>query len=273
VHAKGGKIVVQLMHTGRVSNDINLGPGGETIGPSAEICPGDMFTDSKGLQPNSAPRPMNEHDIQTAVDEYGAAASYALEAGFDGIELHAANGYLIEQFLNPHVNLRNDEYGVDITGRNRFALRVVNAAVKAIGAQRVSIRLSPYGVFNGTGAYPEVDEQYLALIKELSHSRLMYVHVLDHSAMGAPVVPAEIKLKLRQAFDGPFILTGGFDAASAETTLDVNLADLIGFGRPFVANPDLVRRMQIHAALNPPDMATFYTPGPKGYTDYPTLAE
>jgi N-ethylmaleimide reductase len=127
-------------------------------------------------------------------------------------------------------------------------------------------------VFNGTGAFADVDAQYLALVRELSALGLMYVHVLDHSAMGAPAVPAELKAALRAAFDGPFILAGGFDAASAEQALAAGQADLIAFGRPFLSNPDLVARMQTSAPMNPPDMGTFYTPGEKGYTDYPALA-
>jgi N-ethylmaleimide reductase len=271
VHAKGGKIVAQLMHTGRVSHAANLPAGAEVVGPMAVACPGEMYTDAQGMQPHSAPRAMTTKDIAMAVEEYAQSARLAIEAGFDGIELHAANGYLIEQFLNPNVNQRSDAYGVGIEGRNRFALEVVRAASAAIGADRVGIRLSPYGVFNGTGAFPDVDAQYLALVTELSALGLLYVHQLDHSAMGAPPVPAALKALLRGAFKGPFILAGGFDRASAESTLAAKQADLIAFGRPFLASPDLVERMRANAALNAPDMATFYTPGEKGYTDYPAL--
>src|ERR1019366_7474377 len=164
VHTKSGKIVLQLMHTGRVTHVANLPAGAEVVGPSAAICPGEMYTDSQGMQPYSAPRPMNDKDISAAIKEYATSATLAIEAGFDGIELHAANGYLIEQFLNPHVNDRTDAYGGDTAGRNRFALEVASAVSAAIGADRVGIRLSPYGVFNGTGTFPEVDEQYLALV-------------------------------------------------------------------------------------------------------------
>ena len=271
VHARGGKIFVQLMHTGRVSHIANLGQGAEVLGPTAEVCPGEMFTDSQGPQPHSAPRAMTAQDIDHAVAEYAQSAQLAIEAGFDGVELHAANGYLIEQFLNANVNRRTDAYGDGIHGRNRFALEVVRATVAAIGADRVGIRLSPHGVFNSTGAYPDVDAQVMALTDALSALGILYVHLLDHSPLGAPPVPAELKQGLRAAFKGVFILAGGYDRAGAERALAAGQADLIAFARPFIANPDLVARLQADAALNPLDMATFYTPGPKGYTDYPLL--
>ena len=268
VHAQGGKIVIQFMHTGRVTHVANLPAGAEVVGPVNGACPGEMYVDALGMQPHTPARAMTEADIAHAVAEYAQAARLAIEAGFDGVELHAANDYLIEQFLNANVNTRTDGYGGSTAGRNRFALEVARATVAAIGAERVGIRLSPYGVFNGTGAFADVDAQYLALVQELSTLGLMYLHVLDHSAMGAPAVPAALKAALRAAFDGPFILAGGFDAASAEQALVDGQADLIAFGRPFISNPDLVERMRQGAPLNPPDMATFYTPGPVGYTDY-----
>ena len=272
VHAKGGKIVVQLMHTGRVTQAGNLPAGAEVVGPDARVCPGEMYTDANGMLPHTAPRPMTEADIAHAVGEYAKSATLAIEAGFDGIELHAANGYLIEQFLNSNVNQRTDRYGGSPENRNRFALEVARATTAAIGADKVGIRLSPYGVFNGTGPFADVDAQYKALAEGLSGLGLLYVHVLDHSAMGAPAVPAEIKTALRAAFDGPFILAGGFDHGSAEKALQDKQADLIAFGRPFLANPDLVARMKTDATMNKLDMDSFYTPGAKGYTDYPAQA-
>lgn len=272
VHAKGGKIFVQLMHTGRVTHVANLPAGAEVLGPTGQACPGEMYTDSQGMQAHSTPRAMTAADIAHAIDEYAKSAQLAIEAGFDGVELHAANGYLIEQFLNANVNRRTDAYGGSIEGRNRFALEVAGATAAAIGAHRVGIRLSPCGVFNSTGAFPDLDAQYLALARELSKLGLQYLHLLDHSALGAPPVPADLKSRLREAFRGLFILAGGFDRASAETALSAGQADLIAFARPFLANPDLVERMRTNAALNTADMATFYTPGPTGYTDYPALA-
>lgn len=271
VHAKGGKIFVQLMHTGRVGNVANLPPGAEVIGPGTALCPGEMYTDSKGMQPMSPPREMNDADMIRAIDEYAASARLALDAGFDGVELHGANGYLIEQFLNPLVNQRVDGYGKGAEGRNKLALEVSNAVVEAIGAERVGIRLSPYGVFNGTGEFPDVQSQYLALAAKLSALKLLYIHLVDHSSMGAPPVPADFKVKLRKGFDGLFILSGGFGQTTAEAALVEKRGDLVAFGRPFLANPDLVTRLQKHSRLNEPDQSTFYTPGSKGYTDYPEL--
>jgi N-ethylmaleimide reductase len=273
VHGKGGKIFVQLMHTGRVGNLVNLPQGAEVIGPRPEVCPGELYTDAKGMQPYTPPREMRTADIAAAVEEYAQAGRLAIEAGFDGVELHGANGYLIEQFLNANVNLRTDGYGGSIDSRNRFALEVAKATAAAIGPDRVGIRLSPHGVFNGTGAFPEIDAQYVSLAESLSALGLVYLHVLDHSAMGAPPVPSELKEKLRSAFNGVFILAGGFDQQTAEAALESKSADLIAFGRPFLANPDLVSRYQKGVGLNEPDMATFYLPGPKGYTDYPFLSE
>lgn len=272
VHAQGGKIVVQLMHTGRVPHQANLPAGAEVLGPSPETCPGEMWTDTQGSQPHTPPRAMTAADIQTVVGEYATAARLAIQAGFDGIELHAANGYLLEQFLNANINRRTDGYGGAAEGRNRLVLEVARAAISEIGAERVGIRLSPHGVVNSAGAFDGVDEQYLALVKQLSSLGLMYVHVLDHSAMGTPPVPAKLKADLRAAFDGPFILAGGLTKASAEQALSEGLADLAAMGRPFIANPDLVERLRQDAPLNAPAPDTFYTPGAKGYTDYPTLA-
>jgi N-ethylmaleimide reductase len=230
-----------------------------------------MWTDKSGMQPHTAPSAMTEADIAQAIAEYATAAKLAIKAGFDGIELHAANGYLIEQFLNPNVNKRTDGYAGSVDARNRFALEVAQACVTAIGADKVGIRISPYGVFNATGAFDGIEEQFLTLTKKLSEMGLVYLHLVDHSAMGAPPVPAEFKQKLRATFAQTFIAVGGFDAQSAEKVLQAKEADLIAFGRPFISNPDLVSRLKSGAALSAPDMSTFYTPGEKGYTDYSAL--
>ena len=272
VHEKGGKIVIQLMHTGRVTHISNLPAGAEVLSPTAEICPGEIYSDTQGMQPHSAPRVMTHTDISKAVTEYTQAAANAMEAGFDGVEIHAANGYLIEQFLNGNVNKRTDEYGGSNANRNKFAVEIMDSIAKTIGADKTGIRISPYGTFNNTGEFAGVEDQFLELVAHASKLGLLYLHVLDHSAMGAPAVPHDYKLKLRNAFDGPFILAGGFDKDSAEQVLTAKDADLIGFGRPFISNPDLVKRMQSGLTLTQPDMSTFYTGDAKGYTDYPFAA-
>lgn len=272
IHRGGAKVFVQLMHTGRVSHQANLPAGAQVIGPMAVQCPGEMWTDGAGMLPHTTPKAMTVADIQSTIGEFVRSAELAIEAGFDGVELHSANGYLPEQFLNANVNQRTDDYGGSAAGRNRFVIEIAKATVKAIGASHVGIRLSPFGVFNTTGPFDGMEAQYLALVKEMSALRLAYLHVLDHSAMGAPPVPAEYKAQLRAAFAGTLIAAGGFDGHTAEQTLQAKHADLIAFGRPFLSNPDLVARMKNGAELAPPDMSTFYTPGPKGYTDYPALA-
>ena len=273
VHDKGGKIFAQLMHTGRVAHQDNLPEGAKVVGPCAEACPGEMWVDrSGGMQTHTLPHALTEAEIRDVVLEFAHSAQLAIQAGFDGIELHAANGYLLEQFLNPLVNKRTDGYGGIMANRNRFVVEVAHACAQAMGAGQVGIRISPQGVFNGTGSFDDLEPQYLSLIHKLSELGLVYLHVVDHSAMGAPPVSVELKSKLRQAFAGTFIAVGGFTAETAEKALASHEADLIAFGRPFIANPDLVTRLKTGAALNDPDMSTFYTPGEKGYTDYPSLA-
>lgn len=270
-HAGGAKIFLQLMHTGRVAHIANLPAGAEVVGPTSAVLGGNMHVDALGPVPHSAPRAMTDGDVRAAVAEYAQSARLAVEAGFDGVELHGANGYLIEQFLNANVNTRDDAWGGSAEGRNRFALEVARACVEAIGASRVGIRLSPFGVYNGTGPYDGVEAQYADLARALGSLSLAYLHLVDHSSMGAPSLPEGLKPLLRKAFGGTFIASGGFDRDRAEAVLTAGEADLVAFGRPWLANPDLIARMKAGAALNAPDFATFYTPGPKGYTDYPTL--
>lgn len=271
VHARGGRIFAQLMHTGRIGHPLNLPEGAELLAPSALAAPGDIYTDEKGPQPHPTPREMTAQDIATAIEEFASAAKNAVEAGFDGVELHGANGYLIDQFLNPISNQRTDEWGGSHENRARFAVEVARATANAIGKQRVGIRLSPYGAFNGLHAFDGVDEAFTLYARELGKVGLVYLHLVDHSAMGAPEVPESIKTAMRVAFGGKVILTGGYDAERAEADLAAGKADLIGFGRPFLANPDLVERIRRGAPLNEPNYDLFYTPGPEGYIDYPTL--
>jgi N-ethylmaleimide reductase len=273
VHARGAKIFMQLMHTGRIGHPHNLPAGAKLLAPSAIAAAGQMFTDAEGLKPHPTPVAMTEADIKTTVAEYAQAAKNAVAAGFDGIELHGANGYLLEQFIRPNSNQRTDNYGGPIEKRARFVLEVVDAAIAAIGRDKVGVRLSPFGVFNDMTIYPEMEADYTYLAQKLNAAGLVYIHLVDHSAAGAPIVPASVKAMFRTTFKRALILSGGYDAERAESDLAAGKADLIAVGKPFLANPDLVARWKANAAVNAPDMSTFYTPGPKGYTDYPALTE
>ena len=271
-HAKGARLFMQIMHCGRIAHPLNLPAGARVLGPSAVAAEGEMYTDAEGMKPYAMPEEMTEDDIKTAIEEYAQAAKNALAAGFDGIELHGANGYLLEQFFRPNSNQRTDRYGGSIESRARFVLEVADATIKAIGKDKVGIRLSPFGVFNDMPLYDAMENDYTYLAQQLDARGLIYIHLVDHSSMGAPVVPASMKATFRALFKGKLILSGGYDAARAESDLAAGKCDLIAVGRPFLANPDLIFRWESGAALNEIDMNTFYTPGAKGYTDYPALA-
>jgi N-ethylmaleimide reductase len=206
------------------------------------------------------------------LDEMVQASKNAIEAGFDGVELHGANGYLLEQFLNPTSNQRKDEYGGSIENRCRFVIEVAEAVVKAIGKEKTGIRLSPYGAFNDVFPFPETEEQYSYLAEKLNSIGLAYIHLVDHSSMGAPKVEPSTVKKIREKFKNTLILSGGYNKERAEKDLDSNAGDLIAFGKPFISNPDLVTRMQKDAALTPPSPETFYAADEKGYTDYAFLS-
>jgi N-ethylmaleimide reductase len=210
--------------------------------------------------------------VWAAVDEYKLAAQNAMAAGFDGVELHGANGYLLEQFLSPHSNLREDAWGGSVDKRIGFVVEVAKQVTAAVGGERVGIRLSPYGAAAGMKPYPEIDETYLALAARLAPYGLQYVHLVDHSSLGAPKVSEKLKQALRRAWPRTLILAGGFDRSLADSALRDGRGDLFAFGRAFLANPDLVARMEENVPLNAPDPSTFYSPGPKGYTDYPTAS-
>lgn len=271
VHARGGKMFMQFMHCGRIGHPLNLPQGARVLGPSAVAAVGDIYTDAEGMKPNALPQAMTEADIKATITEFAQGAKNAVAAGFDGIELHGANGYLLEQFIRPNSNQRTDSYGGAIENRARFVLEVVDAVIKVIEKDKVGIRLSPFGVFNDMPWYDAMQADYNWLAQQLNARALAYIHLVDHSAMGAPAVPDAMKATFRQLFKGTLVLSGGYDAARAEGDLVAGKADLIAVGRPFLANPDLVTRWQTGAAVNTPDMNTFYTPGPKGYTDYPAL--
>ena len=269
VHAAGGRIFVQLMHTGRISHPHNLPAGARLLAPSALTAPGTMYTDAAGPQPFPEPEAMTEDQIRATIAEFVHAARSAVAADLDGIELHGANGYLIDQFLNPITNRRTDGWGGSIAGRSRFALEIARAVTDAIGGDRVGLRISPHGAFNGLTGGADTDAQYTELAVELSKIGIGYLHVVDHESMGAPPVSPVLKAALRASFRGTYILSGGYDRERASADLAAGKGDLVAFGRPFVSNPDLVTKLQTGAALRAPQPETFYTPGEAGYIDYP----
>ncbi|MBC7793740.1 MAG: alkene reductase [Clostridia bacterium] len=269
VHDAGGHIVVQLMHTGRVGHPENLPKGARIVAPSAIAAPGQMYTDTKGPQDHPVPSAMTEQEITQAIAEHVTSAKMAIAAGFDGVELHGANGYLIEQFLNVASNKRADTWGGSVENRIRFAVEVARAVASAVGPERLGIRLSPYGVFNGSTSDPQTDEVYLTLTERLSAMKLAYFHTVDHTSMGSPPPSYALYDRMRAAFKGTRILSGGYDGKRAEADLVEGKGDLVAFGRPFMANPHLVEKLRAGKTLREPDMATAYTPGPAGYTDYP----
>ncbi|MBT8295319.1 MAG: alkene reductase [Gramella sp.] len=268
VHNHGSKIFLQIMHTGRVSHKDNMEENSRILAPSSVALDGDMFTDQHGPQPYPVPEEMDHNDIKQAQEEFLYAAKNAIEIGFDGVEIHSANGYLADQFLNTATNKREDEYGGSIEGRSRFTLEVAEMISTEIGKERTGIRLSPFSTFNGTEVFDEMEEQFLYLTDKLNQFGLTYIHLVDNSTLGSPEVETDLPEKIRKRFNGSLILNGGFTKENAEDRLQKNTADLISFGRSFIANPDLVYRFDNDLDLNEPDYDTFYSPGEKGYIDY-----
>ena len=270
VHKNGGKIFVQLMHTGRISHILNMRIGIDILAPSAIQAAGQMWTDAKQMQDYPIPKAMSLADIIYTQQEYVTAAINAIEAGFDGVELHGANGYLLEEFLSPITNIRKDKYEGNIENRCRFVLEVVASVIKSIGKDKTGIRLSPYGVAGDMPNYPEIDATYDYLTKELNKLDIAYIHLVDHSSMGAPIVPIQIKKLIRKNFKNTLIICGGFDKESAEVAINSGLCDLVGFARQFINNPDLVERFEFNQELSQNlKMDMFYTADEYGYTDYP----
>jgi N-ethylmaleimide reductase len=270
VHGNQAKIFMQLMHSGRMSHPLNMVEGTQILAPSAIKPSGQMWTDAKGLQDFPTPLEMTAEDIENTKTEFVTAAKNAINARFDGVELHAANGYLLEEFLSPISNIRKHNYGGSIENRCRFVLEVVTEVAAAIGKEKTGIRLSPFGVAGDMSHYPEIEETYQYLSEQLNKIGIAYIHLVDHSAMGAPVVPVSIKKLIRDHFKNSIILCGGYEKERAETDLENGLADLIAFGRPFINNPDLVERMVNNWPLSELlNMDLFYSADEKGYTDYP----
>jgi N-ethylmaleimide reductase len=267
-HAAGSKIFVQLMHTGRIGHPANLPAGARLVGPSTIKAAGEIWTDTLGLQAYPEPYALTDEDVEAVITEHVNAARNAVAAGFDGVELHGANGYLVEQFLNPHVNTRTDAWGGSVANRARFAIRVAQAMAAAIGANKVGVRFSPYSTLGDLAPYDEqeVHETYTLLAAELNNIGIAYLHIGVSAA-----IPQKTFDAIRQGFHGTIILCNGLTPETAEAALHAGFADVVAFGRSFLANPDLDKRIATGAALNQPDYTTLYTPGAAGYTDYPVL--
>ncbi|BDA42129.1 12-oxophytodienoate reductase 1 [Coccomyxa sp. Obi] len=283
VHAKGAKFILQLWHVGRASHS-DYQPNGQLPVSSSPIPPSGKIYTPQGLKDYEVPRALEESEIPKVVEQYRQGARNALEAGFDGVEVHGANGYLIDQFLKSSVNHRKDKYGGPIENRVRFALEITRAVVDEVGADRVGIRLSPFGGFlDAEDEHPYALNTYL--LEELNKLGIAYVHFIEPRAihsMGVASPHAEFNFQridqnldvFRRAFHGAFIAAGGHSRASGIAAINANHCDAIAYGRPYLANPDLVKRFEIDAPLNKYDRNTFYTQDQKvGYTDYPFLSE
>jgi len=270
VHARGGRIFLQLWHMGRASHS-TFHDGRLPVAPSPVKINGDGIATPRGKLPYEVPRPLETREISGIVADYRAAAARARQAGFDGVEIHAANGYLIDQFLQAKTNHRTDDYGGSIEKRCRLLREVVEAVSAAWPAGRVGVRISPNGAFNDMGS-PNFREQFMHVARLLAGRGLAYLHVVDglgfgFHGLGEPMTLADF----RAAYDGPLMGNCGYDQASAEAAVRAGLADLIAFGRPFISNPDLVERFRNGWPLaEPAAMAAWYSPtGAKGYTDFP----
>jgi N-ethylmaleimide reductase len=271
VHQAGGRIFLQLWHMGRISHPSFQPDGGLPVAPSA-IAPrsGQALTE-KGMQPYVTPRALKKEELPGLVMQYAIAADYAKTAGFDGVEIHNANGYLLDQFLRDGTNQRTDEYGGSVRNRARLTLEVTDAVVQVWGADRVGIRFSPGGVFNDMHDSNPL-ETFGHVLHELNRFNLAYAHLIvsmeDDLRHGAVPVPLAA---LRKEFHGPMIVANGFNRATATQALAEDLADAVAFGRLFIANPDLPERFRLDAPLNPLDETTLYGGAEKGYTDYPAM--
>ena len=283
VHAQGGRIVVQMWHVGRISHTSLQPEGGAPVAPSAIRAKSKTFihdAEGKGaFVDTSEPRALDASELPGIVEDYRRAARAAIDAGFDGVEVHAANGYLIDQFLRSGSNARTDAYGGSIENRARFLGEVMRAVVEEIGGDRTGIRISPVTPANDAHD-PDPQPLFAHVVEVLAPLDLAFVHIIEGATGGeraytqgdAPFDYAALKAAYAKAGGtGAWIVNNDYDKADAEAALASGHADAVAFGRPFIANPDLVRRLREDAPLNTPDQATFYGGGDAGYTDYPTL--
>lgn len=269
VHAKGGRIFAQLWHVGRVSHH-SLQPGGQAPVSAVAVAGGSAYAfDSNGQPatvPASSPVALDEKGIGAVIQEFRQAAANAMAAGFDGVELHGANGYLIEQFINPLLNTRSDRYGgQSLQSRSRLLLEIVAQIAEEIGAGRLGVRLSPFNTLQDMPPYPQTLETYAFISEMLNEYRLAYVHLACQGAVLSSGLLAEV----RRRWQGPLILAGGLTPEQADNLIAEGITDLAAFGTPFIANPDFVERIRHQWPLAMVDRASFYGGGAKGYTDYP----
>lgn len=268
VHQADSKIFVQLMHTGRIGHVANLPEGYQVLGLSTLKAAGEIFTDKEGMQEHSVPVALDAEGIENLISDFVKAAQNAMEAGIDGVELHGANGYILEQSLNPIVNNRSDNYGGSIENRARLTLEIAKRIADVIGSEKVGIRLSPYSTLSDMPAYDEaeVNETYTYLAAELQKLNIAYIHISNN-----PGIHLMTHEAIRSNFKNTLIYCNGLTPETAEEELQNGIADLVAFGRSFLANPDFMRRMEKNAPLNEVDYMTLYTPGEQGYTDYPEM--
>lgn len=268
VHAAGSKIVAQIWHVGRITHP-DLTGGAQPVAPSA-IAPQVVAYTRNGKVEAPVPHALTLDEIAEVVAQFRRAAANAIRAGFDGVEIHGANGYLVDQFLRDGANQRTDAYGGSIENRCRFALEVVDAVVAEIGAGRVGIRLSPVTPANDlSDSHPQA--LFGHLVEQLDQRGIAFLHFVEGATGGPRDLPGFDYAGARQAFKGTYIANNGYDRQMAIDAVESGRADAVAFGRQYIANPDLVQRLKQGAALNQPDPQTFYTPGPVGYTDYPAL--
>lgn len=272
VHAKGGRIALQMWHVGRISHTCFQENGGAPVAPSAINAEGSQcfaLNDSgAAYAPVSTPRALALEEIPGVIEQYRQATRRAKHAGFDMVEIHAANGYLLQQFMSTNSNLRSDAYGGSLENRARLTLEVVDAVIAEIGAERVGIRIAPHFVAHGIA---DAEAMALYLAHALSERGIAYLHIAEPDWAGGPLLSDSFRQQLRAAFTGTLICCGGYTAQEADDLIAQGLTDAVAFGRPYIANPDLVERFAAGADLNKPDRATFYGGAEKGYTDYPFM--
>ena len=268
VHVGGGHMVLQLWHVGRISHPSFQPGGGLPLAPSAIKPEAQAFTE-RGFEPIPTPRALGTEEIPGIVEEHAQAARNALAAGFDGVEVHAANGYLIDQFLRDRTNRRADRYGGSIENRVRFLVEVVDAVAAGVGSARVGVRISPQNMQNDIAdSDPQTLFNYVA--SQLAERGLAYLHVVEGDTSGNPVPPFDYRA-LKRLFGGLVIANNGFDKRRANAAIADGEADLVAFGKPFIANPDLAIRLLLDAPIMPVNRDTLYGGGEAGYTDYPML--